>query len=88
MCEDACLTLRNAYGQLGVQAELLPVDLAVHHKDGGGTLYGSLTPSWTGASWNGQCVLVLPAHAIHVQRCPRNRGLGGRDRPQSWSLQG
>ncbi|MCX4500889.1 hypothetical protein OOK58_59305, partial [Streptomyces sp. NBC_01728] len=57
---DACLTLRNAYGQLGVRAELLAVDLAVQDKGGGGTRYGSLTPSWTGTSWNGHCVLVLP----------------------------
>lgn len=60
VCVDACMTLRNAYGQLGVRAELLPVDLAVQHKDGGGTRYGSLTPSWTGTAWNGHCVLVLP----------------------------
>jgi hypothetical protein len=60
VCVDACMTLRNAYGQLGVRAELLPVDLVVQHRDGGGTRYGSLTPSWTGTSWNGHCVLVLP----------------------------
>jgi hypothetical protein len=60
VCVDACMTLRNAYGQLGVRAELLSVDLAVQHKDGGGTRYGSLTPTWTGTSWNGHCVLVLP----------------------------
>ncbi|MFF3412763.1 hypothetical protein ACFYW8_42875 [Streptomyces sp. NPDC002742] len=60
VCVDACMTLRNAYGQLGVRAELLPVDLTVQYKDGGGTRYGSLTPSWTGTSWNGHCVLVLP----------------------------
>ncbi|MEH6375872.1 hypothetical protein V7793_16255 [Streptomyces sp. KLMMK] len=60
ICVDACMTLRNAYGQLGVRAELLPVDLAVQSKDGGGTRYGSLTPSWRGTSWNGHCVLVLP----------------------------
>ncbi|MFE2285557.1 hypothetical protein ACFXDJ_15465 [Streptomyces sp. NPDC059443] len=33
---------------------------AVRNKDGSGTRYGSLTPSWTGTSWNGHCVLVLP----------------------------
>ncbi|MET9077870.1 hypothetical protein ABZX95_38305 [Streptomyces sp. NPDC004232] len=60
VCVDACMTLRHAYGQLGVRAELLPVDLAVQGVDGGGTRYGSLTPSWTGTSWNGHCVLVLP----------------------------
>lgn len=60
VCVDACMTLRNAYGQLGVRAELQPVDLAIHNRDGGGTRYGSLTPSWTGVSWNGHCVLVLP----------------------------
>ncbi|MGV9420009.1 hypothetical protein ACWDO6_21230 [Streptomyces sp. NPDC003674] len=60
VCVDACLTLRNAYGQLGARAELLAVDLAVQHEGGGGTRYGSLTPSWTGTSWNGHCVLVLP----------------------------
>ncbi|MFC9536000.1 hypothetical protein ACFT38_36870 [Streptomyces sp. NPDC056975] len=60
VCVDACMTLRNAYGQLGVRAELLPVDLAIQSEDGGGTRYGSLTPSCTGTSWNGHCVLVLP----------------------------
>ncbi|SDP62426.1 hypothetical protein SAMN04487981_12953 [Streptomyces sp. cf386] len=60
VCVDACMTLRHAYGQLGVRAELLPVDLAVQCKDGSGTRYGSLTPSWSGTSWNGHCVLVLP----------------------------
>jgi hypothetical protein len=54
------MTLRNAYGQLGVRAELLPVGLAIQKQDGSGTRYGSLTPSWTGTSWNGHCVLVLP----------------------------
>ncbi|MDO0932258.1 hypothetical protein QQY66_11370 [Streptomyces sp. DG2A-72] len=29
VCVNACLTLRNAYDQLGVRAELLPVDLAI-----------------------------------------------------------
>ncbi|MFE9685833.1 hypothetical protein [Streptomyces sp. NPDC006285] len=60
ICIDACLTLRNAYGQLGVRAGLLPVTVAIRQKDGAGTLYGSLTPSWTGTEWNGHCALVLP----------------------------
>ncbi|MFD7603120.1 hypothetical protein ACFWAN_21815 [Streptomyces mirabilis] len=60
ICVDACLTLRNAYGQLGVRAELLPVTVAIRKKHGTGTVYGSLTPSWTGTSWNGHCALVLP----------------------------
>lgn len=60
ICVDACLTLRNAYGRLGVRAELLPVTVAIRKKNGTGTLYGSLTPTWTGTSWNGHCALVLP----------------------------
>lgn len=61
VCVDACMTLRHAYGQLGARAELLPVTVEVRSaRDGGGTRYGSLTPSWTGTSWNGHCVLVLP----------------------------
>ncbi|OAR25055.1 hypothetical protein A8W25_28745 [Streptomyces sp. ERV7] len=60
ICVDACMTLRNAYGQLGVRAELLPVTVAIQKKDGGGTLYGSLTPRWKGTEWNGHCALVLP----------------------------
>ncbi|MEU1536310.1 hypothetical protein [Streptomyces fagopyri] len=60
ICVDACLTLRNTYGQLGVRAGLLPVTVAIRKKDGTGTLYGSLTPTWTGTSWNGHCALVLP----------------------------
>lgn len=60
ICVGACMTLRHAYGQLGVRAELLPVDLAIRTPDGGGTRYGSLTPTWTSMSWNGHCVLLLP----------------------------
>ncbi|MFJ1954650.1 hypothetical protein ACIOGT_25875 [Streptomyces microflavus] len=60
ICVDACMTLRNAYGQLGVRAELLPVTVAIRKRDGTGTLYGSLTPKWTGATWSGHCVLALP----------------------------
>ncbi|CAM5333346.1 hypothetical protein SALBM135S_09592 [Streptomyces alboniger] len=60
ICVDACMTLRNAYGQLGVRAELLPVTVAIRKKNGTGTLYGSLTPTWKGTEWNGHCVLVLP----------------------------
>ncbi|WP_406363829.1 hypothetical protein OID55_42160 (plasmid) [Streptomyces sp. NBC_00715] len=60
ICVDACLTLRNAYGQLGVRAELLLVTVAIRRKGGAGTLYGSLTPTWTGTSWNGHYALVLP----------------------------
>ncbi|MFF9410769.1 hypothetical protein ACF1B0_35395 [Streptomyces anandii] len=61
VCVDACLTLRHAYGQLGVRAEQRPLDLAVQHNDDGvGTCYGSLAPSWTGTSWNRHRVLVLP----------------------------
>lgn len=60
ICVDACQTIRNAYGQLGVRAELLPVSVAIRKKNGTGTSYGSLTPSWTGTSWNGHCALILP----------------------------
>ncbi|RAJ76943.1 hypothetical protein K377_06112 [Streptomyces sp. PsTaAH-137] len=60
ICVDACLTLRNAYGQLGVRAELLPVTVAIRKENGTGTLYGSLTPTWSGTEWNGHCALVLP----------------------------
>ncbi|MBK3573879.1 hypothetical protein JHN63_08615 [Streptomyces sp. MBT65] len=60
VCVDACLTLRNAYGQLGVRAELQPVDLVIRSRNGDRIRYGSLKPSWTGTSWNGHCVLVLP----------------------------
>ncbi|MEV5605702.1 hypothetical protein AB0L33_30115 [Streptomyces sp. NPDC052299] len=60
ICVDACMTLRNAYGQLGVRAELLPVTVAIQKKNGAGTLYGSLTPTWTGTEWNGHCALALP----------------------------
>lgn len=46
VCVDACQTLRNAYGQLGVRAELQPVDLVIQDKNGDRVCYGSLTPSW------------------------------------------
>ncbi|MGW1046968.1 hypothetical protein [Streptomyces sp. NPDC002547] len=60
VCVDAGMTLRHAYGQLGVRAEILPVDIAIRNQKGVGVRYGSLTPKWTGTSWNGHCVLVLP----------------------------
>ncbi|MFC9916540.1 hypothetical protein [Streptomyces sp. NPDC059862] len=60
VCVDACQTLRNAYGQLGVRAELQPVNLVIQDQTGNRVRFGSLTPSWTGTSWNGHCVLVLP----------------------------
>ncbi|MFE7111796.1 hypothetical protein ACFU98_29635 [Streptomyces sp. NPDC057575] len=60
VCVDACMTLRNAYGQLGVRAELLPVTLEIRSEDGSRIRYGSLTPAWTGTTWNGHCVLALP----------------------------
>lgn len=60
VCVDACQTLRNAYGQLGVRAELQPVDLVIQDRNGNRVRYGSLKPTWTGTSWNGHCVLVLP----------------------------
>ncbi|MDX3165791.1 hypothetical protein PV516_18575 [Streptomyces scabiei] len=66
VCVDTCLKLRIAYGQLGVRAELLVVDLTIQDEDGGGVRYGSLTPSWTDTTWNGHCVLVLPASELLV----------------------
>ncbi|MBZ9645789.1 hypothetical protein, partial [Streptomyces sp. PSKA30] len=43
-----------------MRAELQPVDLVIQDRNGHRVRYGSLTPSWTGPSWNGHCVLVLP----------------------------
>ncbi|QCD60291.1 hypothetical protein [Streptomyces hawaiiensis] len=60
VCVDACQTLRNAYGQLGVRAELQPVNLVIQDSNGDRVRHGSLQPSWTGTSWNGHCVLILP----------------------------
>ncbi|MER5509322.1 hypothetical protein ABT052_28895 [Streptomyces sp. NPDC002766] len=60
ICVDACQTLRNAYGQLGVRAELQPVNLVIQDRNGNRVRYGSLQPTWTGTSWNGHCLLVLP----------------------------
>jgi hypothetical protein len=51
VCVDACMTLRNAYGQLGVRAELQPVNLVIRNRHGDRARYGSLEPSWTGTSW-------------------------------------
>jgi hypothetical protein len=76
ICVDACLTLRNAYGQLGVRAELLPATVAIRKKNGTGALYGSLTPSWTGTSGNGHCALVLPDSERFVD--PTRHGPDGR----------
>ncbi|MFF7965516.1 hypothetical protein ACFZC3_09160 [Streptomyces sp. NPDC007903] len=43
-----------------MRAEILPVTVAIRKKNRTATLYGSLTPTWTGTSWNGHCALVLP----------------------------
>lgn len=40
VCVDACQTLRNAYGQLGVRAELQPVDLVIQDRNGNRVRYG------------------------------------------------
>ncbi|MET7640009.1 hypothetical protein [Streptomyces sp. NPDC005438] len=82
VCVDACPTLRHAYGQLGVRAELQPVDLVIEDEGDDRNRFGSLEPSWTGTSWNGHCVLVLPGlaadrgrHRGAVRQGPRLRAL-------------
>lgn len=60
ICVGACETLRYAYGQLGIRAELRAVQLTVDDPAGNIALYGTLEPSWEGTELDGHCILWLP----------------------------
>lgn len=60
-CVDAAFTLRYAYGELGVPAELLPVDLVVNNAaDGRAVMHGQPYPRWENNGFTGHCILHLP----------------------------
>lgn len=60
LCVLSCLTLRHAYGQLGIRAELRAVELVVREPSGRQLRLSGLEPSWQGAHFAGHCVLWLP----------------------------
>ncbi|TKK84465.1 hypothetical protein FDA94_29435 [Herbidospora galbida] len=60
ICLDACLTLRHAYRQLGITAELQPVKLTVTDATGRVTVYGAAQPHWENDNFIGHVVLYLP----------------------------
>jgi hypothetical protein len=60
ICLDACLTLQQAYRQLGITAELQPVELTVTDARGRVTVYGSAQPHWESDDFVGHVVLYLP----------------------------
>jgi hypothetical protein len=68
ICVDSCLTLKYAYGQLGIRAELALADLTVREANGDGVLHGTPEPSWNedGTVFNGHCILLLPDSGRHV----------------------
>ena len=60
MCVQSCLTLRHAYGQLGVRAEVRAVELVAREPSGRQIRVSGPEPSWRGAHFAGHCVLWLP----------------------------
>ncbi|MBO3681965.1 hypothetical protein [Streptomyces sp. NEAU-YJ-81] len=58
VCVDACMTLRNAYGQLRVRAELLPVDLEIRPHPSDQTPH--VRSSWCSPRW------LRPRSQIHL----------------------
>lgn len=60
VCVDACQTLRYAFAQFGVEAQLVAVDLVVDDPARGTTVHGTPEPSWEGTVLDGHCILWLP----------------------------
>jgi hypothetical protein len=62
VCVDACVTLRFAFGQFGIESLLQPVDLTIKDTSGAVVVHGSPQPSWNaaGTEFTGHCVLWLP----------------------------
>jgi len=59
-CVQSCLTLRHAYGQLGVRAEVRAVELVARGPSGHQIRVSGPEPSWRGVQFAGHCVLWLP----------------------------
>jgi hypothetical protein len=60
-CVDACATLRHAYQQFGITAEILPTGVIVHDADEERTQYATDRPRWNSdTEFIGHAVLVLP----------------------------
>jgi hypothetical protein len=79
-CVDAAMTLRHCYEQLGIESQILPVDLVVSNQQNGQrNLYGTPTPSWDGRVFHGHCVVYLPGSRrfldATVEQYPEVRGL-------------
>ncbi|MFJ4931573.1 hypothetical protein [Streptomyces sp. NPDC088736] len=68
ICVDSCLTLKYAYGQLGIRAELALADLTIREANGDGVLHGTPEPTWSedGTRFNGHCILLLPDSGRYV----------------------
>jgi hypothetical protein len=62
VCVDACQTLRYAFAEFGIEAQLAAVDLVVDDPARGTTLHGTPEPSWEGTELDGHCILWLPRH--------------------------
>jgi hypothetical protein len=59
-CVDAAFGLQVAYRQLGIRAEVLPVDLVVRDERANIVMHGRPEPRWDGAMYDGHCILYLP----------------------------
>ena len=70
ICVDACVVLKHAYAQFGIDSEVRVVDLVVEQAAGRRRQFGTPTPSWSGDAGNvfdGHAVLVLPEHGRYVE---------------------
>lgn len=80
-CVDACATLFHAFGQFGIEAEILPTGVVVHDGDGQRTQFATDRPHWsTDTEFVGHAVLVLPQLGKlidpTVEQVPPIRALG------------
>lgn len=80
-CVDACATLLHAFGQFGIEAEILPSGVVVHDGDGQRTQFATDRPHWaTDTEFVGHAVLVLPQLGKlidpTVEQVPPIRALG------------
>lgn len=60
VCVDACQTLRYAFAEFGIEAQVVAVDLVVDDPARGTTVHGTPVPSWEGTVLDGHCILWLP----------------------------
>lgn len=60
VCADACATLREAYAQFGITAQLTPVGVSIDRPGEHSEVHATTRPRWEPGTFIGHCVLLLP----------------------------